>query len=229
MDDLQEKRGRNKKTPSSPISLLRRYSIDSGSSFKNRVADSRIIKKLKVLEFVNGKREDFENKLLSEGRASTFLRTKDKVAFLLAPNSRILFCSCFSFMNGPILLAVLPYRNSLVFHSLDKATSVLIHILPSVVTYSLRCLWNGANWYIEIFSKTYRSQIKEKEDRWKKIVLSSIGNNGTIVPGTPPPSTMSSNLNTSNENINPPTNFNLNSSNDSFLSQYNQNIGEANN
>ncbi len=36
------------------------------------------------------------------------------------------------------------WRNSLVFHSLDKVTSVYIHILPALLTYVWR--WFPENW-----------------------------------------------------------------------------------
>ncbi|KAN0003729.1 hypothetical protein ACTFIZ_009890 [Dictyostelium cf. discoideum] len=382
----------SKITSSSPISIFRRYSISdvgSGSSisrlqhdstnnnspsvptscdsptsnFKRRVAESKIVKKLKVLEFVNEKREEFQRDLYKDGRASQLIRTKDKFSFVLGvlnlcvisficgkyplylqyffsveylvlfatrivlykrkklhyflfdfcyfanlmllffiyglPDRQWYFITCFCIANGPLLGAVIPYRNSMVFHSLDKATSVIVHIFPSLVTYSLRwndeflfskenqieepnwknfylypivaysiwqlvyffwvgkfkkdtikennyttslsflstikegkkgslisrylnfakpnhrlfffifsqftytfltilpcwlyykyqvihslylifvvtvCLWNGANFYIEYFSSNYVAQMKAREERWTKIIMSSIGN-----------------------------------------------------
>mmetsp|Transcript_14050 Transcript_14050/g.19957 ORF Transcript_14050/g.19957 Transcript_14050/m.19957 type:complete len:395 (+) Transcript_14050:102-1286(+) len=44
----------------------------------------------------------------------------------------------FSIANGPLILAVAMWRNSLVFHSLDKMTSIFIHILPALVMFSQR-------------------------------------------------------------------------------------------
>mmetsp|Transcript_55604 Transcript_55604/g.118416 ORF Transcript_55604/g.118416 Transcript_55604/m.118416 type:complete len:430 (+) Transcript_55604:73-1362(+) len=55
----------------------------------------------------------------------------------LAPSSVKLFRVVFSFSNGPLGLAVIAWRNSLVFHSLDKITSLFIHIEPVLVTYIL--------------------------------------------------------------------------------------------
>jgi len=52
--------------------------------------------------------------------------------------SGILFVLCFGMANGPLSWAVPTWRNSMVFHSLDKVTSVFIHIGPPVVTYSIR-------------------------------------------------------------------------------------------
>ena len=39
-----------------------------------------------------------------------------------------LFKIAFMFANGPIIFAIPIYRNSLVFHSLDRITSVILHI-----------------------------------------------------------------------------------------------------
>lgn len=44
----------------------------------------------------------------------------------------------FSISNGPLCMAIVMWRNSLVFHSLDKMTSMFIHILPSLVMFSIR-------------------------------------------------------------------------------------------
>ncbi|GAM28975.1 hypothetical protein SAMD00019534_121510, partial [Acytostelium subglobosum LB1] len=343
-------------SPSSPIGQFKK-SIDDR---RHRFVDQKMLAKLKVLEFVNSRREEFEQLLLKKG-ASDLLRTGDKLAFVMgvlnlciisfvygrAPkyipdvfavefclgfilrlysyrkkkqhyflfdycyyanfmllwythgpeyvrSSTVLFKICFSFCNGPLMWAIVAWRNSLVFHSLDKATSVLIHILPAIVTASVRwhilpathpidkesltatwtetfwipmffyllwqtiyvyvmllrqntirernyittlnfltnhqsnsivsrilnilptkkvyifmlsqllytiltmlpckilynnmnlhlgyivcmllvCIWNGANYYIEFFSTHYVKQLKEKEQRWKKTIVSSFG------------------------------------------------------
>lgn len=44
----------------------------------------------------------------------------------------------FAIANGPLALAIAMWRNSLVFHSLDKMTSMFIHILPALVMFSQR-------------------------------------------------------------------------------------------
>uniref|UniRef100_A0A7S0ZAR3 Glycerophosphocholine acyltransferase 1 n=1 Tax=Timspurckia oligopyrenoides TaxID=708627 RepID=A0A7S0ZAR3_9RHOD len=46
----------------------------------------------------------------------------------------------FAMTNGPLVMAVVLWRNSLVFHSVDKMTSSFIHMLPPLVTFSQR--WN---------------------------------------------------------------------------------------
>jgi len=58
------------------------------------------------------------------------------------PNSRVLFKVAFALANGPVPVAIIAWRNSLVFHSLDKVTSVVIHLLPCFVTFCMR-------WYPE--------------------------------------------------------------------------------
>lgn len=44
----------------------------------------------------------------------------------------------FVFANGPLAWAILAWRNSLVFHSVDKITSVFIHAFPALLTYCWR-------------------------------------------------------------------------------------------
>jgi len=52
--------------------------------------------------------------------------------------SPALFQIVFSLSTGPLCVAVVMWRNSLVFHDLDKTTSVFIHMFPPLVAYSLR-------------------------------------------------------------------------------------------
>lgn len=49
-----------------------------------------------------------------------------------------LFKVSFMFANGPIIFAIPLYRNSLVFHSLDRMTSVILHISAPLVFYQIR-------------------------------------------------------------------------------------------
>ena len=44
----------------------------------------------------------------------------------------------FAHTSGPLALAIPIWRNSLVFHSLDKVTSVFVHALPGLLTFLLR-------------------------------------------------------------------------------------------
>lgn len=57
------------------------------------------------------------------------------------PQSCALQKANFAFATGPLAWAVPIWRNSLVFHSMDKVTSTLVHILPSWLMYTLR--WHG--------------------------------------------------------------------------------------
>lgn len=71
--------------------------------------------------------------------------------------SILLFKIVYACSLGPLSLAVVAWRNSLVFHSLDKMTSVFIHLGPPLLMYELRWLqntpfvhtneFNQINWY----------------------------------------------------------------------------------
>lgn len=60
---------------------------------------------------------------------------------LLLPSNRVLFEITFVAANGPVLIAILAWRNSLVFHSLDKVTTVFIHAFPPMLMWAER--WYG--------------------------------------------------------------------------------------
>lgn len=53
------------------------------------------------------------------------------------PLSTLIYTAAFTLTNGSVLWAITTWRNSLVFHSSDKVTSVFIHIFPALVTYTL--------------------------------------------------------------------------------------------
>ncbi|XP_011622896.1 uncharacterized membrane protein C776.05 [Amborella trichopoda] len=57
---------------------------------------------------------------------------------LLYPKNEKLFMVCFSFAEGPLAWALIVWRCSLVFSSLDKIVSVLIHLLPGIVFFTIR-------------------------------------------------------------------------------------------
>ena len=61
------------------------------------------------------------------------------------PNNIQLEKAVFSVSNGPLLLAIVMWRNSIVFHSFDKMTSMFIHLLPSLVTFCHRWADHLAN------------------------------------------------------------------------------------
>lgn len=58
----------------------------------------------------------------------------------LAPQSVFLWTVCYCSAHGPLAFSVAAWRNSLVFHSLDKVTSVFIHLYPPLVFHSIRFL-----------------------------------------------------------------------------------------
>ncbi|RUS23328.1 hypothetical protein BC937DRAFT_87339 [Endogone sp. FLAS-F59071] len=57
------------------------------------------------------------------------------------PSSQWLFISLFCLTHGPIAWAIIAWRNSFVFHSLDKVTSLFIHIFPPFTLYTVRWLY----------------------------------------------------------------------------------------
>lgn len=60
------------------------------------------------------------------------------VSFLWGfPKSRRLFISVYALSNGSLAWAIIAWRNSLVFHSMDKVTSLFIHIMPPVLLHTL--------------------------------------------------------------------------------------------
>ncbi|KAJ8484961.1 hypothetical protein OPV22_017446 [Ensete ventricosum] len=63
------------------------------------------------------------------------------IMLLFFPKNEKLFMVCFSFAEGPLAWALIVWRNSLVFSSVDKLVSVLIHLLPGIVFFTIRW-WN---------------------------------------------------------------------------------------
>ncbi|XP_074273626.1 glycerophosphocholine acyltransferase 1 isoform X2 [Silene latifolia] len=70
-----------------------------------------------------------------------YANTISLVTLLLYPKNEKLFMVCFSFAEGPLAWAIIVWRCSLVFNSIDKITSVLIHLLPGLVFFTIRW-WN---------------------------------------------------------------------------------------
>ncbi|CAF3104605.1 unnamed protein product [Rotaria sp. Silwood2] len=58
----------------------------------------------------------------------------------ILPSSKILLAVCYSLAHGPVALAIVLWRNSLVFHSFDKVTSIFIHLYPPLTLFTLRWL-----------------------------------------------------------------------------------------
>lgn len=64
------------------------------------------------------------------------------VSIHVVPSSTTLWKINYLLAHGPLMVAILAWRNSLVFHSLDKVTSTLIHFMPPLLTFLAR-------WYPE--------------------------------------------------------------------------------
>ena len=56
--------------------------------------------------------------------------------------NQILFNVCYIYTNGPLAWAIIVWRCSLVFHDIEKVTSVYIHILPTMLLHCERWLHN---------------------------------------------------------------------------------------
>lgn len=54
------------------------------------------------------------------------------------PNNLKLFKLTYALSTGPLLLAVILWSNALVFHDIDRVTSLFIHIYPPLVLYAER-------------------------------------------------------------------------------------------
>mmetsp|Transcript_11309 Transcript_11309/g.24483 ORF Transcript_11309/g.24483 Transcript_11309/m.24483 type:complete len:450 (+) Transcript_11309:90-1439(+) len=89
------------------------------------------------------------------------------VSVLFLPENRKLWRLNFAVSNGVLLGALLAWRNSLVFHSLDKVTSISIHILPGLLTFTQR--WS------------YESKMCDPPTNSGESVCESLGISGSIL------------------------------------------------
>lgn len=55
------------------------------------------------------------------------------LTLVVFPTSLIWFQTVFVLAHGPLLVAIIVWKNSLVFHSLDKVTSLFLHFMPALV------------------------------------------------------------------------------------------------
>ncbi|CAF1251574.1 unnamed protein product [Rotaria sordida] len=69
-----------------------------------------------------------------------FVNLLTLVYLWILPSSTILFTVCYMLSHGPLAFAIVLWHNSLVFHSLDKVTSVFIHAYPSLTLCTIRWL-----------------------------------------------------------------------------------------
>jgi hypothetical protein len=56
----------------------------------------------------------------------------------LFPRSTFLFLACYCSALGPLAFSIATWRNSAVFHSLEKMTSLFIHLYPAITFCALR-------------------------------------------------------------------------------------------
>ena len=52
--------------------------------------------------------------------------------------SQVMFITCFVYSNGPVALAIVAFRNSLVYHKIDYLTSLAIHAIPMTIMTHIR-------------------------------------------------------------------------------------------
>ena len=62
-------------------------------------------------------------------------------AVVLRSESEVVFKVLFSLANGPILFALIMWKNSLALHDFDKSLSVFLHLTPALATWCWR--WFG--------------------------------------------------------------------------------------
>ncbi|KAH7052432.1 hypothetical protein BKA57DRAFT_455600 [Linnemannia elongata] len=62
------------------------------------------------------------------------------------PQSQALLGAVWLLSHGPLAFAIVTWRNSLVLHSLDKVTSVYIHMSPPITLYVVRWLYPDPNY-----------------------------------------------------------------------------------
>ncbi|XP_055955467.1 uncharacterized protein LOC130010467 [Patella vulgata] len=60
------------------------------------------------------------------------------IIYWMAPHQAELFIVVFALANGPMVWAMVVFRNSLVLHCIDKTTSVYIHLLPALLSFVIR-------------------------------------------------------------------------------------------
>ncbi|CAF0741531.1 unnamed protein product [Didymodactylos carnosus] len=69
-----------------------------------------------------------------------FVNVLTLIYLWILPGSPVLFTAAYLLAHGPLALAIILWRNSLVFHSMDKVTSCFIHMYPPLTLYTIRWL-----------------------------------------------------------------------------------------
>lgn len=87
----------------------------------------------------------------------------------LLPKSALLNKVMFAYSAGPLAWSIVAFRNSLVFHSLDKITSLMLHWMPACVVWTLR-------WYPQRVGHKldYDSKSEEAKAEWQHGSLTSL-------------------------------------------------------
>jgi hypothetical protein len=86
----------------------------------------------------------------------------------LFPSSSKLLIACYCLSHGPLCTAIATWRNSLVFHSVDKVTSLFIHVYPPFVFTVLRHFYPNAG------EKYPALNSLDTLNVWKSLLFSSI-------------------------------------------------------
>ncbi|XP_057768206.1 glycerophosphocholine acyltransferase 1-like [Salvia miltiorrhiza] len=81
------------------------------------------------------------------------------IMLLFYPRNEKLFMVCFSFAEGPLAWALIVWRCSLVFNSMDKIVSVFIHILPGLVFFTIR-------WWDPVFFEAMHPEGNARIGSW---------------------------------------------------------------
>jgi len=129
----------------SPSTFYRVYSIEAIVLFTLRVVIYRLKKwHYYLLDFCY-----FSNVLLL-------------VQLWLLPKNAILHKVMFAYATGPLAWSIIAFRNSLVFHSLDKITSLMLHWMPACVVWTLR-------WYPDRSVKLeYHGKSEQAKAEWTR-------------------------------------------------------------
>ncbi|KAK4479051.1 hypothetical protein RD792_014562 [Penstemon davidsonii] len=88
------------------------------------------------------------------------------IMLLFYPKNEKLFMVCFSFAEGPLAWALIVWRCSLVFNSMDKIVSVFIHLLPGLVFFTIR-------WWDPVFFEAMHPEGTPSRASWPYVECKS--------------------------------------------------------
>ncbi|KAK9841696.1 hypothetical protein WJX74_010260 [Apatococcus lobatus] len=77
----------------------------------------------------------------------------------ICPHSAFLHKVTFAYAAGPLAWSVVAFRNSLVFHSVDKITSLFLHWYPACVVWTER-------WHPDVHSRETTAKTPEALKKW---------------------------------------------------------------